>query len=54
MTELYHNDGRTARAAWEEPVDLPVDRMAKEGIDTPQCVPLHPAAARYWKSRGWL
>jgi TRAP-type uncharacterized transport system substrate-binding protein len=28
--------------------------MAKEAIDTPQCVPLHPAAERYWKSRGYL
>ncbi len=45
---------RTMNIPWEEPGDLPVERMAKEAIDTPQCVPLHPAAERYWKSRGWL
>ena len=45
--------GKT-RIAWEEPGDLPVERMAREGIDTPQCVPLHPAAERYWRSRGNL
>jgi TRAP-type uncharacterized transport system substrate-binding protein len=45
---------RNMNIPWEEPGDLPVDRMAKEAIDTPQCVPLHPAAERYWKSRGWL
>ena len=45
---------RNMNIAWEEPGDLPVDRMAKEAIDTPQCVPFHPAAERYWKSRGWL
>jgi TRAP-type uncharacterized transport system substrate-binding protein len=47
-------DARKMRIPWEEPGDLPVERMAKEGIDTPQCVPLHPAAERYWKSKGYL
>jgi TRAP-type uncharacterized transport system substrate-binding protein len=45
---------RNMNIPWEEPGDLPVDRMAKEGVDTPQCVTLHPAAERYWKGRGWL
>jgi TRAP-type uncharacterized transport system substrate-binding protein len=45
---------RKARIAWEEPGELPVERMAREALDTPQCVPLHPAAERYWKSRGFL
>jgi TRAP-type uncharacterized transport system substrate-binding protein len=47
-------DARKARIPWEEPGDLPVERMAREAPDTPQCVPLHPAAARFWKSRGYL
>ena len=47
-------DARKARIAWEEPGALPVERMAREALDTPQCVPLHPAAARFWRSRGYL
>jgi TRAP-type uncharacterized transport system substrate-binding protein len=47
-------DARKARIAWEEPGDLPVERMAREALDTPQCVPLHPAAERFWRSRGYL
>jgi TRAP-type uncharacterized transport system substrate-binding protein len=47
-------EARKARIPWEEPGDLPVERMAREAPDTPQCVPLHPAAEQYWKSRGYL
>ena len=47
-------EARKARIPWEEPGDLPVERMAREAPDTPQCVPLHPAAERFWKSRGYL
>jgi TRAP-type uncharacterized transport system substrate-binding protein len=47
-------DARKTRIAWEEPGDLPVERMAREALDTPQMVPLHPAAERYWRSRGYL
>jgi uncharacterized protein len=45
---------RKARIPWEEPGDLPVERMAREAPDTPQTVPLHPAAERYWRSRGYI
>jgi len=47
-------DARKARIPWDEPGDLPVERMAREALDTPQTVPLHPAAERFWKSRGYL
>ncbi len=47
-------DARKARIPWEEPGHLPVERMAREALDTPQCVPLHPAAERFWRSRGYL
>jgi TRAP-type uncharacterized transport system substrate-binding protein len=47
-------DARKARIPWEEPGALPVERMAREAPDTPQCVPLHPAAERFWQSRGYL
>jgi TRAP-type uncharacterized transport system substrate-binding protein len=47
-------DARKARIAWEEPGPLPVERMAREAPDTPQMVPLHPAAERFWKKCGYL
>jgi TRAP-type uncharacterized transport system substrate-binding protein len=45
---------RKAHIPWEEPGDLPVERMAREAPDTPQTVPLHPAAERFWRGRGYL
>jgi len=47
-------DARKTRIPWEEPGALPVERMAREASDTPQCVPLHPAAERFWRVRGYL
>jgi TRAP-type uncharacterized transport system substrate-binding protein len=47
-------DTRKARIPWEEPGDLPVESMAREAPDTPQTVPLHPAAERFWRSRGYI
>ena len=47
-------DARKARIPWEEPGDLPVERMVREAPDTPQTVPLHPAAERFWRSRGYI
>jgi TRAP-type uncharacterized transport system substrate-binding protein len=47
-------DARSSRIPWEEPGDLPVYRMAREAPDTPQMVPLHPAAERFWQSRGYI
>jgi hypothetical protein len=45
---------RKASIPWEEAGDLPVERMAREAPDTPQTVPLHPAAERFWRGRGYL
>jgi TRAP-type uncharacterized transport system substrate-binding protein len=47
-------DARKARIPWEEPGDLPVERMARDALDTPQTVPLHRAAERFWRARGYL
>jgi TRAP-type uncharacterized transport system substrate-binding protein len=47
-------DRRKARIPWEEPGHLPVERMAREALDTPQTVPLHPAAERFWRDCGYL
>lgn len=47
-------DARKANIPWEEPGALPVERMAREALDTPQMVPLHPAAKKFWQSRRYL
>ena len=46
-------DARKATIPWEGEGPLPVERMAAEALDTPQTVPLHPAAERYWRGRGY-
>jgi len=47
-------DARKMRIPWEGEGPLPVERMAQEALDTPQTVPLHPAAERFWRGRGYL
>jgi hypothetical protein len=47
-------DARAERIPWQSPGPLPVARMCREAPDTPQLVPLHPAAERYWRGRGYL
>lgn len=47
-------DARKMRIPWEGEGPLPVERMAREALDTPQTVPLHPAAERFWRGRGYL
>ena len=47
-------DARKANIPWEEPGALPVARMAREAADTPQMVPLHRAAEKFWRSQGYL
>lgn len=46
-------DNSKARIPWENGT-LPVERMCLENPDTPQDVPLHQAAERYWRARGYL
>jgi len=47
-------DSRKHLIPWEEPGPLPVERMCVDGADTPLDVPLHPAAERFWRQRGYL
>jgi hypothetical protein len=45
---------RAAMIPWQSPGPLPVARMCRDAPDTPQLVPLHPAAERYWRAQGYL
>lgn len=47
-------DARKHMIPWQGDGPLPVERMCLEAPDTPQDVPLHPAAARYWREVGYL
>jgi TRAP-type uncharacterized transport system substrate-binding protein len=39
---------------WQGEGPLPLERMCREAPDTPQLVPFHPAAERFWHERGYL
>jgi TRAP-type uncharacterized transport system substrate-binding protein len=47
-------DARKAAIPWQGYGPLPVERMTTDAEDTPQDVPLHPAAERFWRQRGYL
>ena len=47
-------DARKDKIAWQGFGPLPVERWIQDNIDTPQLFPTHPAAERYWRSRGCL
>lgn len=42
---------RKAFMAWEGGGPMPIERMWRDGPDTPRDVPLHPAAESYWRTR---
>jgi TRAP-type uncharacterized transport system substrate-binding protein len=46
-------DGK-ARIPWEGKGPMPLDRMCRDTPEAPLGVPLHPAAERYWRERGYL
>ncbi len=47
-------DARKQQIAWQGFGPLPVERWCRDNIDTPVLFPIHPAAERYWRSRGYL
>ena len=47
-------DARKAAIPWQGKGPLPLERMCHESPDTPQDVPLHPVAERFWRERGYL
>ncbi len=47
-------DARKDRIPWQGEGPLPIERMCRDAPDTPLDVPLHPAAKRFWRERGYL
>lgn len=47
-------DARKNLIGWQTEGPLPVERMCREADDTPQLVPFHPAAERFWYERNYL
>jgi TRAP-type uncharacterized transport system substrate-binding protein len=47
-------DARKHLIPWEQPGPLPVERMCHNEADTPLDVPLHPAAERFWREKGYI
>lgn len=45
---------RKDRIPYESGWSLPLERMCKDGPDTPLVAPLHPAAEAFWRERGYL
>ena len=47
-------EARKDRIPWQGEGPLPLDRMCVDTLDAPLTVPLHPAAERFWRDRGYL
>ena len=47
-------EARKERIPWDGGPTLPLERMCKDGPDTPLCAPLHPAAEAFWREQGYL
>ena len=47
-------EARKERIPWQEEGPLPLDRMCRDTPEGPLNIPLHPAAERFWRERGYL
>lgn len=47
-------DARKALIPWDGSGPFPIERACQNTPDAPYDVPLHPAAERYWRERGYL
>jgi NMT1-like family len=47
-------ESRKDRIAWQEPGPLPLESMCRDTPEGPLMIPLHSAAERYWRERGYL
>ena len=47
-------EARKEKIPWQEEGPLPLDRMCRDTPEGPLTIPLHPAAERFWRERGYL
>jgi TRAP-type uncharacterized transport system substrate-binding protein len=47
-------EARKERIGWQEPGPLPVENGCRDTADGPLVIPLHPAAERFWRGRGYI
>lgn len=47
-------EARKDRIGWQEPGPLPLDEMCRDTAAAPLAIPLHPAAEKFWRGRGYL
>jgi len=47
-------EARKDKIIWQEPGPLPLERMCRDTPAGPLTIPLHPAAERFWRARGYL
>jgi TRAP-type uncharacterized transport system substrate-binding protein len=47
-------EARKKTILWEEEGPLPLERMCRDTPEGPLTIPLHPAAERFWRERGYL
>jgi len=47
-------EARKEKIPWQEEGPLPLDRMCRDTPEGPLTIPLHPAAERFWRARGYL
>lgn len=47
-------EARKEKIIWQEPGALPLERMCRDTPAGPLNIPLHPAAERFWRERGYL
>jgi TRAP-type uncharacterized transport system substrate-binding protein len=45
---------RKEKIPWQEEGPLPLDRMCRDTPEGPLTIPLHSAAERFWRARGYL
>ncbi len=47
-------EARKDRIGWQEPGPLPLEWMCRDTVEGPLTIPLHPAAQKFWRERGYL
>jgi hypothetical protein len=47
-------EARKDRIGWQEPGSLPLEQMCRDTPAAPLTIPLHPAAEKFWRERGYL